>query len=81
MWEGHRGHYYQRLAQLGAGHRGTLVVYAVLMAGTALTAIACHAASVTTGWWALGLAVVVVFMLFAAIDYHWRKKTGIPSPR
>ena len=81
LWEGHRGHYYQRLAQLGAGHRGTLAVYAVLMAGTALTAIACHAASVTTGWWALGLAVVVVFMLFAAIDYHWRKKTGIPSPR
>ena len=27
-------HYYQRLHQLGAGHRGTLAVYGVLMAGT-----------------------------------------------
>jgi UDP-GlcNAc:undecaprenyl-phosphate/decaprenyl-phosphate GlcNAc-1-phosphate transferase len=81
LWEGHRGHYYQRLAQLGAGHRGTLAVYAVLMAATALTAIVCHAASAAAGWWALALSCVVVCMLFAAIDYHWRKKTGIPSPR
>jgi UDP-GlcNAc:undecaprenyl-phosphate GlcNAc-1-phosphate transferase len=81
LWEGHRGHYYQRLAQLGAGHRGTLAVYSTLMAVTALTAIVCHAASAAAGWWALGLACAVVFMLFAAIDYHWRKKTGIPSPR
>ena len=85
LWEGHRGHYYQRLAQLGAGHRGTLAVYALMMGGTALTAIVCHAASAATaaagGWWALALSCVVVFMLFAAIDYHWRKKTGIPSPR
>jgi UDP-GlcNAc:undecaprenyl-phosphate/decaprenyl-phosphate GlcNAc-1-phosphate transferase len=81
LWEGHRGHYYQRLAQLGAGHRGTLAVYAALMAGTAVTAIVCHAASAAAGWWALALSCVVVCMLFAAIDYHWRKKTGIPSPR
>src|SRR4051812_42593315 len=39
------------LAQLGAGHRGTLAVYAVLMAGTAVTAIVCHAVSAAAGWW------------------------------
>jgi UDP-GlcNAc:undecaprenyl-phosphate/decaprenyl-phosphate GlcNAc-1-phosphate transferase len=82
LWEGHRAHYYQRLAQLGAGHRGTLAVYALLMAGTAFTAIVCRGASAAAaGWWALALSCVVVLMVFAAIDYHWRKKTGIPSPR
>lgn len=81
LWEGHRLHYYQRLAQLGAGHRGTLGVYALLMAGMALTAIACRAGAPGAGWWALAAWCVVVLMLFAAIDYHWHKKTGIPSPR
>jgi UDP-GlcNAc:undecaprenyl-phosphate/decaprenyl-phosphate GlcNAc-1-phosphate transferase len=82
LWEGHRAHYHQRLAQLGAGHRGTLAVYALLMAGTAFTAIVCRGASAAAaGWWALALSCVVVLMVFAAIDYHWRKKTGIPSPR
>ena len=33
VWEAHRSHHYQRLHQLGAGHRGTLLVYGVLMAG------------------------------------------------
>jgi UDP-N-acetylmuramyl pentapeptide phosphotransferase/UDP-N-acetylglucosamine-1-phosphate transferase len=81
LWEGHRGHYYQRLAQLGAGHRGTLAVYAAVMAGTAITALACRGGAATAGWWALACWCAVVLMLFTAIDYHWRKKTGIPSPR
>ena len=81
LWEGHRSHYYQRLALLGAGHRGTLAVYASLIAASALTATVCRAASPDAGWWALAASCIVLIVLFAAIDYHWRKKTGIPSPR
>jgi UDP-N-acetylmuramyl pentapeptide phosphotransferase/UDP-N-acetylglucosamine-1-phosphate transferase len=81
LWEGHRGHYYQRLVQLGAGHPGVLGVYATLMAGCALTAVACRLRAPGAGWWALAAWCVVVLMVFAAIDYHWHKKTGIPSPR
>jgi len=81
LWEGHRGHYYQRLAQLGAGHRGTLAVYATIMAGTAITALALRSGAAAAGWWALACWCAILLMLFAAIDYHWRKKTGIPSPR
>ena len=81
LWEGHRNHYYQRLALLGAGHRGTLAVYAILIAASAVTATVCRAASPAAGWWALAASCTVLVMLFAAIDYHWRKKTGIPSPR
>lgn len=81
LWEGHRGHYYQRLAQLGAGHAGTLAAYALLMLGTAATALALRVRAPADGWWALGAWCAVVLMLFAAIDYHWRKKTNIPNPR
>ena len=44
VWEAHRMHYYQRLHQLGAGHRGTLLVFGVLMAGTTASALATLAA-------------------------------------
>ena len=39
VFEAHRSHYYQRLWQMGAGHRGTLAVYAALCAATASTAV------------------------------------------
>ena len=81
LWEGHRDHYYQRLALLGAGHRGTLAIYAMLMGGTAATALACRPATAAAGWWALAAWCTVVIMLFATIDYHWRKKTNIPYSR
>lgn len=81
LWEGHRGHYYQRLAQLGAGHRGTLAAYALLMGGTAATALAFRARTPADGWWALAAWAAVVLMLFATIDYHWRKKTNLPASR
>jgi UDP-GlcNAc:undecaprenyl-phosphate/decaprenyl-phosphate GlcNAc-1-phosphate transferase len=75
-WQGHRTHYYQRLAQLGAGHRGTLRVYAALIAGCALSAIACHVGARPLGWWALAAWLLLVVCVFAGIDYHWRKKTN-----
>jgi len=75
VWEAHKSHYYQRLHRLGAGHRGTLAVYAAFMGGTATTAVAC--ASLYPAWGARALAVwcAVCLLLFAAIDYHWRKRT------
>ena len=76
-WLGHRSHYYQRLAQLGAGHAGTLRVYASLIAGCAVTAIACHVGERRAGWLALGAWLLLVLCVFAGIDYHWRKKTNM----
>jgi UDP-N-acetylmuramyl pentapeptide phosphotransferase/UDP-N-acetylglucosamine-1-phosphate transferase len=80
LWEGHRSHFYQRLHQLGAGHGGTLAIYASAMVGTASTAVGCRLRAPAAGWWALAAWIAVVLMLFATIDYHWRKKTNIPSP-
>jgi UDP-GlcNAc:undecaprenyl-phosphate/decaprenyl-phosphate GlcNAc-1-phosphate transferase len=78
-WEGHRSHYYQRLHQLGAGHAGTLAVYAALILGTSVTAVVCARVAPEWGWRVLFLWCAVLVLPFGAIDYHWaRKPTGTP---
>jgi UDP-GlcNAc:undecaprenyl-phosphate/decaprenyl-phosphate GlcNAc-1-phosphate transferase len=69
----HRDHYYQRLNQLGAGHTGTLSLYAALMVGTGATALVCLLAFPRWGGVALALWCAVCSIVFAAIGYHWRK--------
>lgn len=39
VWEAHRDHYYQRLVQLGLGHRGTALAQYALMTACGLTAL------------------------------------------
>jgi UDP-GlcNAc:undecaprenyl-phosphate/decaprenyl-phosphate GlcNAc-1-phosphate transferase len=78
FWEGHKTHYYQRLHQMGAGHAGTLAVYGALMAGTAGTAVACACLEPAWGVPALAAWCAVCALMFAAIDYHWRKFTRMP---
>ncbi len=75
LWEAHREHYYQRLHRLGAGHRGTLLFFGVLMTGTATSALFTLASDATVGWLVLGAWCVVFFLLFAGIDYHWNRRT------
>jgi UDP-N-acetylmuramyl pentapeptide phosphotransferase/UDP-N-acetylglucosamine-1-phosphate transferase len=78
-WEGHRSHYYQRLHQLGAGHAGTLAVYAALILGTSVTAVLCARMAPEWGWRVLLAWCAVLALPFGAIDYHWaRKSTGTP---
>ena len=72
IWEAHRSHYYQRLHRLGAGHRGTLAIYGIWMAGCGITALVCLRWERGLGWPALGAWCVATAALFAAIDYHWR---------
>lgn len=74
IWEAHRSHYYQRLHRLGAGHRGTLAIYALWMAGSGLTALACLRWERSLGWPAFFAWCIAGAALFAAIDYHWRSK-------
>jgi len=73
FWEGHKAHHYQRLHQLGAGHAGTLAVFGALMLGTAGTAVACACLRPEWGAPALATWCAVCALLFAAIDYHWRR--------
>ena len=74
VWEAHRSHYYQRLHQLGAGHAGTLAVYGAAGVGCAITALVCRAYAPGAGGAALLAWIAAFGVLFAAIDYHWRRR-------
>ena len=74
VWQAHRSHYYQRLHQLGAGHAGTLALYVAAALACALTAVACLWLAPAAGPAALGAWCAAFAVLFAAIDYHWRRK-------
>jgi len=76
FWESHKSHYYQRLHQLGAGHAGTLAVWAALMGGCAGTAVACACLAPQWGAAALAAWCAAHAGVFAAIDYHWRRSAG-----
>ncbi len=74
VFEAHRSHYYQRLNQLGTGHRGTLLCFGVLMLGTAVSALCMLLVAPTAGWIVLGVWVAIHAAFFAGIEYHWRKR-------
>ena len=74
IFSAHRSHYYQRLHRLGAGHRGTLLCFGVLMLLTSLSALGTLALSPAAGWVVTGAWLAVHAAVFAAIEYHWRKR-------
>jgi len=68
----HRDNYYQRLVRLGLGHRGTLLLYAALMVGSAGSALAALLRSASAGPTVLVLWIVGLMLLYSGIGYHWR---------
>jgi UDP-N-acetylmuramyl pentapeptide phosphotransferase/UDP-N-acetylglucosamine-1-phosphate transferase len=74
VFEAHRMHFYQRLHRMGAGHRGTLQFYAVLIVATAASAVFTLARAPAAGWAVLAGWSVAIGLVFAGIDYHWRKR-------
>lgn len=73
--EAHRTHYYQKFHRLGAGHRGTLRLYAALIGGTTTSAVAALAFAPAGGWAVLGAWMAALGVVFAGIEYHWRKRS------
>jgi len=73
--EAHRAHYYQRLNLLGAGHRGTLILYGALSLAVGVTALAALALAPGYGWAALLTWIALLAAIFAGIDYHWSRFT------
>jgi len=73
VWQAHRSHYYQRLVQLGAGHRGTALVSYALMLFCAAAAL--YGRTQPPPVQASVVAVVVVVMSAVAvwIDLRWAR--------
>jgi UDP-N-acetylmuramyl pentapeptide phosphotransferase/UDP-N-acetylglucosamine-1-phosphate transferase len=74
MFEAHNTHYYQRLHRMGAGHLGTLLTYAAIIALTSASALYTLAREPASGWWVLAAWITAFAALFATLDYHWRKR-------
>jgi UDP-N-acetylmuramyl pentapeptide phosphotransferase/UDP-N-acetylglucosamine-1-phosphate transferase len=74
VWRAHRTHYYQRLNQLGAGHRGTaLAAYALMLV---CSAAALYARQESAAVQASAAAAAILPMLAVAvwIDIHWGRR-------
>jgi UDP-GlcNAc:undecaprenyl-phosphate/decaprenyl-phosphate GlcNAc-1-phosphate transferase len=79
VWRAHREHYYQRLVQLGWGHRGAALAEYALMLACAALALALREASTRAqlaGLAALAVAYVVLMLL---VDRAWRARTREPG--
>ncbi len=64
IWQAHKIHYYQRLVQLGWGHRRTVLWEYVIMLACALTALWTVSQSAATQWLAI-TGWVIVYTGFA----------------
>ncbi|HUO44193.1 MAG TPA: glycosyltransferase family 4 protein [Burkholderiales bacterium] len=73
VWQAHRDHYYQRLVQLGWGHRGTAMAEYALMAVCGGAALLMLSLAPTAQWIALGIAAVLYLLLMAIVENAWRR--------
>jgi UDP-N-acetylmuramyl pentapeptide phosphotransferase/UDP-N-acetylglucosamine-1-phosphate transferase len=73
VWRAHRDHYYQRLVQMGWGHRRTALAEYVLMFACGAAALAGLAWTASAQLALLVTAAVVYAVLIGAIQAAWRK--------
>jgi len=74
--EAHRDHYYQRLVQLGWGHRTTAVAEYALMLACGVLALAALAAPAPLQWLGLTGAAIAYTGLIIAVERLWRGFMG-----
>jgi UDP-N-acetylmuramyl pentapeptide phosphotransferase/UDP-N-acetylglucosamine-1-phosphate transferase len=73
FWRAHRTHYYQRLVQLGWGHRDTALAEYALMAVCGATALWALGQSPTVQWSTLTAIALAYVALGAAVDVAWQR--------
>jgi UDP-N-acetylmuramyl pentapeptide phosphotransferase/UDP-N-acetylglucosamine-1-phosphate transferase len=80
IWWAHREHYYQRLARMGFGHRGTaLLGYGAMLACAALALLGRgQSPAVQAG--AFGAASVLLAVMAGWIDLRWRRAAAPDKP-
>lgn len=73
VWEAHRDHYYQRLVQMGWGHRKTAWTEYTLMAACGLAALSGLTQAPATQGLVLAAAGFLYVLLIAAIELAWKR--------
>lgn len=73
FWQAHRSHYYQRLVQMGWGHKNTALVEYLLMASVGVTAICIKEFPLI--WQLSGLICwgCIYFILARVLDIRWMR--------
>ncbi len=74
VWEAHRDHYYQRLVQLGWGHRGTALAEYALMLACGILGLLVLGLPMAQQIIALAATAAVYLALIAAIERTWRRR-------
>lgn len=83
FWRAHKAHYYQRLIQLGWGHRDTALAEYALMAGCGTIALWSLGQPSSVQLAVLGGAVLLYAVLAATVDLAWlrhRNAAGNDAP-
>ncbi len=76
VWEAHRDHYYQRLVQLGLGHRGTALAEYALMTICAFAALVAMTLPPFGQYMVLGIASLAYLALIGLIERAWRRRAA-----
>lgn len=72
IWEAHRDHYYQRLVQIGLGHRGTALAEYAVMTACAVAGVTATQMDTAAQYVTLGLAGLFYAVVIVAIECKWR---------
>ena len=71
IWQAHRSHYYQRLVQLGWGHRNTALAEYVLMISVSVTSIFLLKKPAFFAFFALVFLALAYLLMMRWIDKRW----------
>jgi UDP-N-acetylmuramyl pentapeptide phosphotransferase/UDP-N-acetylglucosamine-1-phosphate transferase len=74
FWRAHRDHYYQRLVQMGWGHRRTAFAEYVLMLSCGIAALSGLGRTPFTQYAVLATAAAVYAVLIIAVEIAWRNR-------
>lgn len=72
VWQAHREHYYQRLVQMGYGHRNTALLEYGLMAAINASALWGVAQADTEQWLLLALWAGIYSIVMRIVDVKWK---------
>jgi UDP-GlcNAc:undecaprenyl-phosphate GlcNAc-1-phosphate transferase len=74
VWEAHRDHYYQRLVQMGFGHRGTALAEYALMLACSIAALWAMTLTTHAQYILLTIVLLLYAMIIGLIERAWRKR-------
>jgi UDP-N-acetylmuramyl pentapeptide phosphotransferase/UDP-N-acetylglucosamine-1-phosphate transferase len=77
VWEAHRDHYYQRLVQLGLGHRKTALVEYAMMGGCAVAGLWAMTLPESGQYAVLAVAAMIYLVAILWIERAWKTRSDL----